>query len=312
MLHETRTLAPTALDARHVAVEIRTPWLRVGLHRARNVASDYSLLAQASPFAAPHPRSGLTLVIEGQGRFDEAGRTAWLEPGDLVQSEHARQGTEAHAGAASRVLLLEWDHRHATRPMSGRFETTRLDARTRARLAVLLERFERDASAALTVEILDLLRALGVPLERLARADLEHDAPAATHRSLASAVARSLSRVDRFPSIDDVEDEVSMNQRTLNRHLRAMAERYALTWAHWRSALHQTRVLTALRLLAAPGATTELVARLAGFRSPSALCHTFALAGLPSPGVLAREARRDPLAAWSEHVVRASADAAAE
>ena len=77
--------------------------------------------------------------------------------------------------------------------------------------------------------------------------------------------------------------------------------RYALLWGHWRSALHQARVLSALRLLSAPGATTERVAKLAGFRSPSALCHTFAVAGLPSPGALAREARRDPLVTWADH-----------
>jgi hypothetical protein len=66
--------------------------------------------------------------------------------------------------------------------------------------------------------------------------------------------------------------------------------------------LHHTRVLQALRLLAAPGATTETVARLTGFRAPTALCHTFAAGGLPSPGVLARAATRDVLDRWTHEI----------
>jgi len=93
--------------------------------------------------------------------------------------------------------------------------------------------------------------------------------------------------------------ELGSNARTVHRRIERIAERYVLPWSHWRSALHHTRIVQAIRWLGAPGATTELVARLTGFRSPTALCHAFAAAGLPSPGTLARAARRGPLEAWA-------------
>jgi AraC-like DNA-binding protein len=302
VLRETRHLAPRELDAFHVATELRSPEIRLGVHRGRNVASDYALLARASPFTAPCSRTGLTIVLDGNVRFDEDGRRAWLEPGDLVESDHARQATEAHAGATSCVILLEWSPAFAGAPRTGAFGVGRLDARTRNRLGRLAFAFERDASASMLVEIFDLLRAFGLPFERLTRADVERDAAPSQQQALVDAVARSLSRLEGLPAIDDVQAELALSQRTLHRQLQSIADQYALTWGHWRSALHQARVLSALRMLGAPGATTELVARLAGFRSPSALCHTFAVAGLPSPGVLAREARRDPLTTWADHV----------
>jgi transcriptional regulator GlxA family with amidase domain len=79
---------------------------------------------------------------------------------------------------------------------------------------------------------------------------------------------------------------------------------------HWRGALHHMRLAHALRLISAPGATTELVARHTGFRSPTALCHAFAKGGLPSPGVLARAARKDALESWTAFA-RRSGDVAA-
>jgi AraC-like DNA-binding protein len=300
VLRETRRLAPQGLDAAHVAIELRTPELRFALHRGRNVSSDYALLARASPFLdRPARGCGLTVVLDGDARFEEDGRRAWLSAGDLVVNDHARRATEAHAGTTSTVLLVEWSPDFAGAPVVGPFEVARLSDRERERLGVLASAFERFASADAIVETFDLLRALGLPFERLTSADLERARTPREHQDIADAVASSLSRLDALPVIEEVEGALAMSSRTLNRRLGAIADEYALSWEHWRSAVHLTRVLSALRLLAAPGATTERVARLAGFRSAAALCHTFAAAGLPSPGELARRARRDVLASWA-------------
>jgi AraC-like DNA-binding protein len=301
VLRETRSLAPHGLDALHVGVDLRTPDLRLGVHRGRNVSSDYSLLARAAPFLdLPHPRTTLTIVLDGHARFDESGRSAWLSAGEIVQSHSSRAGTEAHGGSVSRTIVLEWSERVGAKAASP-LCVDRLDPRSRARLDTLAREIEAGASATALVEIVDLLRAFGLAFARLTRADVEQEIAAPEHQALTDAVARSLSRLDTLPAIDDLQGEVPVTQRTLHRQLGAIADRYALLWGHWRSALHQARVLSALRLLSAPGATTERVAKLAGFRSPSALCHTFAVAGLPSPGALAREARRDPLVTWADH-----------
>jgi len=299
VLREIRRLGPRELDASHVAVELRTPDVRVAVHRGRNVVSDYRLLALAAPFLEFHGRIALTLVLEGGARFEEGGRRAFLEPGDLVLD--ALSGTEAHGGVTSEVLVLEWNPVFGGAPEAGRFELARLGPRDHERIAALARTFDRDASVDTMVTLLDIVRSVGVPLERLTRGDVEHGAAQPEQQALADAVTTSLSHLEGLPAIEEVSDALGLPQRTVNRRLRAMADEYNLSWTHWRSALHQTRVLTAIRLLAAPGATTELVARLSGFRSPTGLCHAFAEAGLPSPGVLARSARRDVLAAWADY-----------
>lgn len=301
MLHELRRLAPRALDAEHVAVELRSPELRLAVHRGRNVSSDYALLAKASPFLASAARSsGLTLVLEGAARFDDRGKHAWLAAGDFAAVELSRPITEAHAGTRSRVLLLEWEHDVLGGRRSEVLEVHRLGRRDRERLAALATELERTPSAKVGEGILDVLRAAGLPFERLSAADLDRHPTSARDQAVADGVARSLSRLEDLPAIDEIGEALRMHTRTLHRQLDAIAEAYLLAFSHWRSALHAARVLAALRMLAAPGATTEHVARLAGFRSPVALCHTFAEAGLPSPGVLAKAARRDVLASWAE------------
>ncbi len=294
-------MAPRGLDGEHVAIELRTPELRIGLHRGRNVASDYALLAKATPFLdRPARGTGATIVLEGGARFEDDGRQAWLGPGDVVVSDQTRRATEAHAGERSCVLILEWRHDVLGAPRVGAFDVAPLGPKDLRRVADIASSFGEAPSASGAVRLLDALRAWGLPFERVTAIDLERRVEEPANHAVATAVASSLSRLDGLPAIDELGEALAMHSRTLHRKLGALADDYAMPWANWRSALHLTRVLTAMRCLAAPGATTEAVARIAGFRSPAALCHTFAEAGLPSPGALARAARRDVLASWWE------------
>ncbi|HEX3344245.1 MAG TPA: hypothetical protein VHS09_06715, partial [Polyangiaceae bacterium] len=148
---------------------------------------------------------------------------------------------------------------------------------------------------------LDFLRTLGFPLRRIEHGELHErlDARAELARRVHAACSTALASLPMRPAMVDVVSALETHPRQIHRLVAAVAERYRLPWAHWRATLHHLRLAHALRLLSAPGATTEHVARRTGFRSPTALCHAFAKGGLPSPGVLARSARRGALEAWT-------------
>jgi AraC-like DNA-binding protein len=303
VFREHRRFEAPELDVLSHAVEARTTGLRVAWQVGRNIASDYALLERAMPFVHRMTRSCLTVVLEGSGRFDEAGARAWLDPGSMVVSSQREGGLEAYAGAATSMLVLEWDARVMGAAAVGRFRETRLRSRDRERLSALALALAGNEPERATLAILDVLRSIGLPFGRPSEADLA-DVTTASERRLSLAIGAQLSQLETHPSLEDVVGELGWTTRHINRRFAALARTYGLPWDHWRAILHQTRLLTAFRLLSAPGATTELVARRTGFRSATALCHAFTKGGLPSPGVLARAARVDVLDAWSEFSAR--------
>ncbi len=294
MLVVVRGLAAPALDALHESVDVRLRGVRVGLHRGRNVATDFTLLERAAPFVHRVQRSTLTLVFEGSGRVDEAGRQRWMREGEMVTSDANRGGTEAYAGVVTSRLVVDWDPEIIGARISGPCAIDRVREPERARLRGAARRLASDRPYEAAADVLAILRALGMPF-----GELEPEAVTADFASLSAALHARLSRLEAQPDMEELADELRWNRKRVTRRLATMADHYALPWTHWRTALHSARMLHAMRLLAAPGATTELVARLAGFRAPAALCHAFAEAGWPSPGALARAARGEALVAWT-------------
>ncbi len=300
MLREVRRLDAPELHAFHEAVEVRTPYLRVGVHRGQGVASDFGVLERAMPFVHRMSRPCLTLLLEGHGRFDEGGRRLRIEPGDLAVSDQRRGGTEAYAGAFSRWIVMDWDPCIVGAPHAGALDLLRLSPLDRARLGAAAREIGSPRSAEASAEIVRVLRSVGLGFERIAPRALDQ-APPLAEQELARVFGAQLSNLRAHPAFEDVVSELGWNKRLVHRRLAAIADRYALPWEHWRSALHHQRLASALRLLSAPGATTELVSELTGFRAPSALCHAFAKAGLPSPGTFAQSARKNVIEAWAEH-----------
>lgn len=282
------------------AIDMRGPLLRVGVQEGRGIASDYGLLDRATPFVREVRRVCLSIVLDGDGRFDEAGRRVWVRPGDAVLSQANRGGTEAYAGTRSRVLVLEWAANTIGPESRGGGVVVRLDERDRATLGAAAEALAGPRPVEAVVAIVGVLRSAGILLERLEVCDLAGTSDA-QDRALAHALDGPLSNLAAFPAIDDVGDPLGWGQRLVHRRIAALASRYGLAFDTWRALLHHLRLAMALRLASA-GATTELIAQKTGYRSPVALCHAFAKAGLPSPGTLAREARRDVLDAWTLHL----------
>jgi hypothetical protein len=299
VLRDVRRLLVPELDAVHEQIEVRTPGLRLGVHRGRNVASDYSLVERAAPFLHHLRRPQVTVVLEGHARFEEADRREWVAAGALRISDPARAGTDAFAGRVSTTMVVEWDPATAGSPYVGDGTVVIVGGRDCRRLDAASQRLAGPGAARAAADIVDLLRSVGVPLERIRERDLERDRLPADLERLHDSFCERLSRLEQHPAVVEVAGDVGTSVRQVHRLLAGVARRYAMPWGHWRSALHYARMLQAIRLLAAPGATTEIVARWTGFRAPAALCHAFDAGGLPSPGTLAQAARRDPLDAWA-------------
>jgi AraC-like DNA-binding protein len=304
VLRDVRRLEVPELDAFQIQVDVRTPSLRVGTQYGRNVASDFALLQRAAPFLHHLRRPQLTIMLEGYGRFDENGRREWLRPGVIAVSDQGQAGTDAFAGATCRWLVLDWDPAAVGAPYVHGVRVEPVAPRDLARLDEASRRLAGPHAAQAASEIVSLLRAWGLALAPIASRDIEAAAEDAVDGRIQGAFAERLSNLGAHPGISDLVAELGTSERQLSRRIGRIARRYGLPWTHWRAALHHTRLLQALRLLAAPGATTEKVARLTGFRAPTALCHAFEKGGLPSPGVLAAAARRDPLDGWSDFAFR--------
>lgn len=281
MLRDVGHLHVPGLDAFHRSVEVRTPELRVCAHRGRNVASDFGLLERCVPFLHRLTRPAVSVLLEGRGRFEEDGRRVAVAPGDFVHSDQARAGTEAYTGTPCAWITVDWDPALGDGPARGLFEVGRIRAADREHLAAAAAGLDGAGVGDAVVDIFAILRANGLPVERVAGLDL--DEAQATDQRLQAAVARHLSNLAEKPAIEDVASDLGWNARRVHRRLDAIAAKYAFTFSHWRGSLHYARLLAALRLLSAPEATTRDVARRTGFRAPSALCHAFSEAGLPSP-----------------------------
>ncbi|HEY2370052.1 MAG TPA: hypothetical protein VGH87_26825, partial [Polyangiaceae bacterium] len=139
-------------------MDIRSARTRVGAYRTTNVTTDYGLVARASPFLeclGDAGRSSLTLVLEGQGRFDERGRRGWLRAGEFVSSDTKERGTEAYGGAATTEwMVIEWHDELSHRPFRGRFRIESLSRRDTTRMRDIAHAMLREAKVEHAIAVL--------------------------------------------------------------------------------------------------------------------------------------------------------------
>jgi AraC-like DNA-binding protein len=105
-----------------------------------------------------------------------------------------------------------------------------------------------------------------------------------------SAIDAVLNDLDDKPQLIDLEARLGCSRWTLTRSFRRLNETYGLRGlagaTDWRAMRAFARLRVAGLLMSHARATTRGVADYVGFRSPDAMCHAFANAGLPSPGQL--------------------------
>jgi AraC-like DNA-binding protein len=283
------------LGASFEILDLRTKWLRVTVTRSRGMTTDYGSLNRAIPFLHRlGDRSKLSVVLSGAARFDACERSIALRGGDLVSSE-SRAGTETHMGD---LLTVEWRPSALGADQRGKLDVRPLASMSHGRFVELASRLEVADRVDAILELLDLLRLEGFAIAPVSAVDLFHtDRETTELQLLQDALSERLNALHEFPTIEEVGEMLGWGQRQVHRRLARLRETHGVVWRHWREFVHQARMLRAMQLLSAPAATTELVARLSGFRSPSALCHAFAKARLPSPGRFATNASTQSRAA---------------
>lgn len=298
VLSDCRQSVFSALGASYEILDLRTPWLRVVRMRSHGLVTDFGTLNRAIPFLHRlADRAKVSIVLSGEARFDSREGSRVLQVGDMASSASAA-ATEAHSGD---LLGVEWNPRALGAAQGSRLDVRRLSHSDTCRIAELAKLLDGPMRFVAVLELLDSLRAQGLAIGPVCMADLmRSDREACQLQLLQNALSERLTALHEFPTLEEVSAKLSWDQRRVHRRLARLRETYGIVWLHWREFVHQARMLRAMQLLTVPTATTELVARLSGFRSPSALCHAFAKADLPSPGRFASIASVHGLAGRSD------------
>jgi AraC-like DNA-binding protein len=225
------------------------------------------------------------VLLKGEGRVEEGGRRCFLSPRNVVLSDQRRQSTEAYTSkTVCSYIGIEWDPCVHGQAFTGPFAIGQLSVGDVTRVDSAASGIDGPNPERAVAELCAVLRAAGVPLAPVNASALDC-AQAEDLRTLHSAISRQFSALHEHPTIEDLATVLRWNQRRIHRRMVDLAATYQFPWQHWREAVHRARIRRALSLLGTASATTELVARLSGFRAPAALCHAFANAGLPHQGV---------------------------
>lgn len=227
-----------------------------------------------------------TLLLEGAARITVGATRAWLEPGDVLAMDAKGDIVMRQEGPRYAAFAFEWDpERLGPRPAP--FTRGRLSPRAFDDVRGAWERcVQRGGDVDAVETVLCALRDdVGLPLARAWREDLTEDVPP-NHARLCAALDATLSHLRDQPMLSDLESELGLSTRQVNRLVLEFNERYGFNAAGWRDARNRRRLLVGLTLLSCEGATAERVARAVGYRSLAAFTRALTDAGFPPPSTI--------------------------
>ncbi len=150
----------------------------------------------------------------------------------------------------------------------------------------------RDAGAALEaggllIHLMDQLKAEGISLPdaEWTKERLQRKTPEAVQQ-LSHGLDRALSQDGEVPMLIDLETLTGMHQRRVQRTLPQLCSYLGQAPETFRSMRQRVRLGQAAHLLGADNASTEDVARVLGFASPTGFCRAVRRFGLPTPSQL--------------------------
>lgn len=295
MLFSRRQIQAASLGVSIAEHSILHPKYRVVVQVRDGVVDDNALFQQTFPVRQGAGRSHLFIPLAGRTRVRTPGGDEVLGVGECM-TELRERGTILRRDEASVLLILEWEPGLLGTRLSTPSSPSRVDPLlvTRLRRAVqplLADEVELGKAAQSTSGIISLLRAEGFPFDGVEPGDLIEPTAPALH-SLMQAVDRSVSVLSRRPMVVDLEASLGWSGRQIQRRLVEFHERFAFNaTGGWRDLLHRWRLFAGASLMSARGATTESVAELLGYATPTSFCHAFANAGLPSPGAIRERLR---------------------
>ncbi len=270
------------VHARHASV--RAPSFGASILRTSGLATDWGLQTRFTSYIARQRRPQLSIVLAGRGYVATDGVTTSLGVGDALVLDQARGDHEGYAGAPCEVLILEWEPdtglgpAHVGRPFVGR-----LGPRDLARLSALSARFSETTPLAWMIELVAILRALGLGATSLPRApSIASERVDALYRALGDV----RTQLDRHPSLPELGESVGLSERQTRRDLEALETEFAMPIDGFRDALSDMRMSHAQQLLSIESLSLARVAQLSGFRSTIALNHAFTSRCAQTPGDL--------------------------
>lgn len=254
--------------------------------RHRGGVFDETLVPEAGTACA-----ALRYVLHGRLFAHAAHGGVELRAGDLLLSS-------MYGGAPVRSLTMDADTIQIVWRCGGPAGTALPhDARLRLsfdanarflRLAESLSHGDRFSAIEASVDVLDVLRATGVPLDSIA---LRASEVTVDTRDTARAIERAFP-LSSHPTSLDLARALGICEPHALRRTNAHFRRYYRCVPSWREYLRNTRLYVGAFFMGRPGARTEDVARALGFRSPTSFCHAFEAGGLRSPQRVQRDLLR--------------------
>jgi len=293
MLLSHRHIGCPGLDASLETQALVHSAYRVHLVTNRGVVCEDDLIRRAFARKGAVGRPVLTVVLEGRARLRVGDdRSHWLGPGDVAIFPSKESLSMRQEGDTFASIAVEWDPGTLASRAENSFGT--VDERSRRRLAevargmITTDQEAIDIAAGCLAQMLDVLRAQGVPFGRADPGALI-EAVTPRERALSGTLDRLLCRLYEQPMAIDLHTALGLSARQATRIVAAFNARYGFNAGGWRDAVNRRRVGVGAALMSSPRATTERVAARLGYSSPTAFCRAMASAGLPAPGAVARE-----------------------
>lgn len=260
---------------------------RVAVEIRRGVARDWALWPESLRRGQESTRSSAILALTDGLGLRSCGREKLLRAGEcLLDLRKNCWGVREEGEAIS--LVVEWEPGEFGEPIRSPFDSLRISGKGFGALraaAVSLSRpnarLEEVRQA--THEIFSVFEAHGLPLRPGTPASFVEEVPEQEER-LTHLIDRALSHRGDLLGMADLEQVSGWSERSLRRHLGVHLKKYHFNAKVWRELYRRWRLSTGLALMGSPFATTEAVAGLLGYSSPTAFCRAFAASGLPSPG----------------------------
>lgn len=265
---------------------VRDQGFAVSVLWSAGIASDWGILSGLTSYIARQRRPQLSIVLRGRGYVATNGVATSLGVGDAVLLDQSRQDHEGYAGSPCEVLVFEWEPdiglgpAHVGPPFVGR-----VGPRDLSRLLALSSRFSEMTPRAWMLELVELLRVLGLGAESLPRAPA---IVAPRIEKLYRALGGLRGQLDRHPSLPELSDAVGLSERQARRDLEDLESQFAMPIDGFRDALSDMRMSHAQQLLSIESLSLARVAQLSGFRSTIALNHAFTARSGQTPGEVRR------------------------
>jgi AraC-like DNA-binding protein len=265
--------------------------LRLHIVDNRRVVNEDILLTRAFARAGRTGRATATVLLEGTARMSAHGRHVWMKPGDIVTVDSKGAILMRQEGDPYLALALEWD----AGPFGDRGEPIAVfDGRSRVetfRSVVERVRAQHENPTGIVAKLLVALSGLGVPVRAVGASALEE--PVLEHmQELTRALDASLSALSDQPMVADLESQLGLSSRQLNRLIADYNDRYGFNSVGWIDTRNRRRLLVGTTFMTAPDATVGYVAAQVGYRSGSAFARALRLVGLPPPQDVGAEVER--------------------